>query len=545
MRTYTNLSIILIGLFLFASNSYATLPSVTLSVSDSEGSIGEIVTVEVSVDDVSNIAASAFTLTYDESALELQQNIEAPFFQTFTNQWATIDPAPTAPDEVVVEEATYSKAVVISQYTGKVMVAGANYDKGIGTGNTLFIFQFKILDTAVPESAEDSYKDYPITIEQSKIYNESAGYSTEGETIPFFVSYDENQSDPQGQYPEVDVSNGSLIQGNIRVLFESANPNDDIDQDGVSDTWEIEYYGDTGHDLEYYMNTDTDNDGTSDYQEYLNGTNPDESVREPDAYLILTNSVSYTLSGSSYTHIYGSSEENNIALESGAIASIYNFVNYNTVTIGSASTLFTVYRSGATVTLDGTDGTKLTIPATDTEQKIIFSDGASGLIIEGGTVYLGNQEINTDPAPVNAPEETVPETVEYFSKNVETPDAYLVLNNDALYNLPSGRSTHVYGNDEKNNLALENGAQARVIYFPSDNTISIESESDLFMISRTGETVALTAANGTKLIIPATTTNQTIIFEDIRVDLRIESDSVYLGGQEVFEFPTYLSFEQK
>ena len=179
MRTYKNLSIILIGLFLFASNSYATLPSVTLSVSDSEGSIGEIVTVEVSVDDVSNIAASAFTLTYDESALELQQNIEAPFFQTFTEQWATIDPEPTEPEEVVVEEATYSKAVVISQYTGKVMVAGANYDKGIGTGNTLFIFQFKILDTAVPESAEASYKDYPITIEQSKIYNESAGYSTE------------------------------------------------------------------------------------------------------------------------------------------------------------------------------------------------------------------------------------------------------------------------------------------------------------------------------------------------------------------------------
>ena len=523
--------LVLLFVFVIFAKVNATPSPVTLTVSDNSGGVGDTIIVNVDVNDATEIAAAAFTITYDANALELQADIETPFFQTFADQWASITPQPNPmPDNAVVVDGTsYTKAVAVNQTPGKVMIAAANYDKGIGTGNTLAILHFKILNIP-PEPNDGSYRDYKITVEKSYIDNKSAGYMT-GETIPFLISYDGSQATSQLQYPEISVANEFPIQGNIRVLFDPYDPYD-ADQDGISDAWEIENYGNTEHNKAYYENTDTDGDGFSDYEEYQYGTNPNV-----DAYLILTNSASYKLVNHSVTEIYGCSGANNIFLENGSVARFYNFTDNNTITVDSASTLFTVFRSGATVTLKGSDGTLLTIPANTYGQTIIFADGASDLIIEGGTILLGNQEIDLVEKPVNVPLTGIPEIVEMFSKDIENPDAYLMLENNVPYKLPSETSTQVYGSPLVNNISLESDATARIISFSNNDIITIEADSGLFTVSRSGSTVTFKGSEGTTLSLPATTSGNTITFEDASFDLKLISGSVFLGDQEVGETP--------
>lgn len=527
--------IILLFFFMALSNVYAVPSPVIMYVTNCEGAVGDVLTVAVTVNDASQIAASAFTITYDQTALEIQANIETPFFQTFANQWATITPQPDPMPEnsVVVNGATYTKAVVINHTPGKVMISGANCDTGIGNGNTLAVVQFKILDFTISASDNAPYKDYKITVKKSRIDNTSAGQPGTNEDTPFFISYDKTQTDPQFQYPEIPIMNVSPIQGSIRVRFDS--PEIDSDNDGISDAWELENFGALDHDKNYYENINSDNDNFSDYQEYVNGTSPNSN--DPDACLILMNNVSYKLMSNSITQIYGCSGANNICLESGAVARLFYFVDNNTVTLDSASSQFTVFRSGSTVTIEGSDGTKLIIPATTMSQTIIFADGASDLIIQGDAVFLGTQEIVSSPTPVSVPVMSKPQIVQTFSKGLEKPDAHLILTNNFLYSLPSESSTIVYGSAGVNTIILENRAAANLVSFSDNNIITIGADSGLFTVFRSGTIVTLEGSDGTELTIPATDFGQTIIFEDAILELKIKFGSVYIGDQVIDENP--------
>ncbi len=93
--------------------------------------------------------------------------------------------------------------------------------------------------------------------------------------------------------------------------------------------------------------------------------------------------------------IYGTNQANNITLESGVYAQLINFTGSNTVTIQSDSGIFSVSRSGATVTFEGTYGTMLKMPATKTAQTIVFDDKSLTLKIDAGSVMLDSQVVGT------------------------------------------------------------------------------------------------------------------------------------------------------
>ncbi len=104
-----------------------------------------------------------------------------------------------------------------------------------------------------------------------------------------------------------------------------------------------------------------------------------------------------TANSNTETVIYGSSANNQITIESGAKAKLYNCPGNNIITIQADSALFTVFRSGAAVTFEGTDGTKLQIQATTSAQSIVFNDSFMLLVIDSGYVMLGNQVIDLVP----------------------------------------------------------------------------------------------------------------------------------------------------
>ena len=307
----------------------------------------------------------------------------------------------------------------------------------------------------------------------------------------------------------------------------------DMDQDDVLDEWEIENYGNTRFDRDDYADMDTDGDGYSDLEEYLNGTDisiPDKFI---DGHLYLMGNVSYTLEAGSHTQVSGTTGTNNIVLESGAKAQCIEFPGNNTITLASESDLFTISRSGTTVALHGADDTRVTLPATSTPQTIIFSDGAADLMMEQEIVKLGDQVIASYPDSVYTTLEAVPEITENPSASLEDPDAYLILTSNASYTLKQGSNTAIYGSSEGNNICIKSGAAARLYSSQGSNTITIEAESKFFMVSRSGTTVILEGNEGTTLILPATSTPQSIVFSDGERLLIIDSDQVLLGDQVV------------
>lgn len=102
-----------------------------------------------------------------------------------------------------------------------------------------------------------------------------------------------------------------------------------------------------------------------------------------------------TITAGSTATVYGSSRANHVAIESGAKATLINFLGNNIITLQSDSSLFTVSRSGAMVKFEGSDGTVLEIPATKTSQTIVFSNCSSGLAINSGSVKLGEQVVSS------------------------------------------------------------------------------------------------------------------------------------------------------
>ncbi|MCP4116738.1 MAG: hypothetical protein GY737_15265 [Desulfobacteraceae bacterium] len=290
--------------------------------------------------------------------------------------------------------------------------------------------------------------------------------------------------------------------------------------------------------------TDDNGNKASDMVECLvvpsDNNGDDDNDEAADGHLYLKNDVSYTLGSGSCTKVYGTTGANNIAVESGA--TVYSLISSgnNTITLASASGLFTVSRSGSTVTLRGSDDTKVVLPGTATPQTIIFSNGAADLIVEQEIVKLGEQEINSDPEAVSTTLGTAPGIEETPSGGLNTPDAYLILTGNKSYTLKPGSTTELYGSSGINNLNLESGAVARLLSCPNANTITMEAQSGLFNVSRTGASVTLEGNDGTKLILPATSTSQKIQFNDQTLDLKIDSGRIMLGTQLIESDPVQI-----
>ena len=113
------------------------------------------------------------------------------------------------------------------------------------------------------------------------------------------------------------------------------------------------------------------------------------------------------------------------------------------------------------------------------------------------------------------------------------PSDYLILTDSSPITVPSESVTDIYGCAGTNNLIIEKGASVNLINMPGNNTIKIQSDSSLFTVSRSGTYITFEGTGGTVLKIPATTTSQSIIFNDESLSLIIDSGRVLLGNQVV------------
>jgi len=105
---------------------------------------------------------------------------------------------------------------------------------------------------------------------------------------------------------------------------------------------------------------------------------------------------------------------------------------------------------------------------------------------------------------------------------------------EADYIVTAGNDMQLYGTFLPNHIILESGAKAELINFPGQNTIEIQSSSDLFNISRSGTIVTFDGSDGTILKIPATTSVQTVDFTNgMPMTLSIYNGQVMLDDQLV------------
>jgi uncharacterized protein (TIGR02145 family) len=91
----------------------------------------------------------------------------------------------------------------------------------------------------------------------------------------------------------------------------------------------------------------------------------------------------------------------------------------------------------------------------------------------------------------------------------------------------------VYGTSAPNQITLESDARAELIHFPGNNSILIQSRSDVFSVYRSGTTIIYEGSDGTVLKIPATADIQTITFLDKTSTLRIHVHTVMMDDQEI------------
>jgi hypothetical protein len=218
---------------------------VSLQVENTTAHPGDSISVLITVDQPSEIAAALFAVTYNTEYFSLD-SVESPFFGTFSEQWESLTPVPDPlpPTEVQVDGATYTAPVVYKVFAGKVLLAGIRVKNG-QSATTLFDLRFTVTNN-VPDGI------YPFFLEAVSMNNESCGYSTGGETLPLLTGEEEGTIIP------VSPANGA-------VLVQSAVV--DSDQDDIDDAWEKQVFGNlTTADA----SSDWDHDGYSDMQEYLN-----------------------------------------------------------------------------------------------------------------------------------------------------------------------------------------------------------------------------------------------------------------------------------
>ncbi|MDM8554060.1 hypothetical protein QUF75_04960 [Desulfococcaceae bacterium HSG7] len=237
------------------------------------GDNDETVVIPITVTNPDDIAAAAFTITFDSDFKFELVKIESAFFETFTTQWArvTVDgdekpfsgvPSVYVPTGSSDPEDEYTQPILSNLDSFDLRIAGAQVQTHAQTANlsddaitTLFKLHIKI-----GTDAEDNDPgEYDLLIQPTSINNTDAGYSSDGEDLPYLVgSSGPAETDLTLAYPTLDVTGAE--GGTITVA------DLDADDDGLPDPYELEHFGHITDNAD--ENSDHDNDGYSDLIEY-------------------------------------------------------------------------------------------------------------------------------------------------------------------------------------------------------------------------------------------------------------------------------------
>lgn len=128
------------------------------------------------------------------------------------------------------------------------------------------------------------------------------------------------------------------------------------------------------------------------------------------------------------------------------------------------------------------------------------------------------------------------------TRNATFDDIIILTDDFPNTTVTSGNTVQICGTANVNNITIESGAEAKLINFPGNNTITIESDSSQFTFFRSGATVTFRGNDATMLVIPATDTAQSIIFNDKTSDLIIGSNEVKFDSQKITSDNTSLLY---
>ncbi len=260
------------GCVLTIAGWFAAMPVLAETFTVGSGTVypGETVSIDVTVDTGANTAGAAFKVTYNSEKLTLD-SVSSTYFGTFASQ-------NISPTSIEVDGETYTQPIIENKVTNGSMIAGARTETdGTTPDPILFTLNFSTPDEATPD-------DYPIGIVESVLNNPAAGYDTDT-AIPMLVGYSDNGTpgDPTDDtYPPV-VPNPGIVEGTITIVIQLI----DTDGDGIDDNWEIANVPPNttpGTELDIFSATgDFDDDGYTDYQEYLNRneTDPEGGSYDP------------------------------------------------------------------------------------------------------------------------------------------------------------------------------------------------------------------------------------------------------------------------
>ena len=109
----------------------------------------------------------------------------------------------------------------------------------------------------------------------------------------------------------------------------------------------------------------------------------------------------------------------------------------------------------------------------------------------------------------------------------------IVLTDEAPDARITAGSATIYGSPAPNHVTLEKGTHVELFNFPGSNTVTINVDSQLFNVFRSGAFVTVEGAEGTVVKMPATRSVQTVCFTDISHDLYISGSRVMLGDTEI------------
>jgi len=279
--------VVLLGLF-----AHPAIAAVTLTVEDNPVQAGSTdVPVPIKVSSDALLAGASFQVLYSKDLTFT--GVSSTYFDTFVAQGfeagerpacdldgdGVLDPGECDPNGNGVPDAGefFEQPLIISvdnnivdgKKSAMIAAARVNVPNPVGTNTTILTLHF---DTPMGTEAAT----YEVDVKRSRIQNAAAGYTT-ATVIPMLVGYDASQSSPANKYPEIVVSNVPSFPG---VLNGTLTVTDgDTDNDDIADQWELRYVpSGTTNPLAYFSKTgDRDNDGYSDYQEYLNRNENDPS----------------------------------------------------------------------------------------------------------------------------------------------------------------------------------------------------------------------------------------------------------------------------
>ena len=249
----------------------ASLSALTLTVGNGSNYADQTVQIPITVDNPIGIAGASFTLTYDSSKITLT-DVQSTFFDTFMNQWNSLDtiPNPLPPTSIELGGSTYTQPLIKNPVAPGATISAARCTPSDNSSNTLLVLSFTLKPGA-------SVGGYAIGVSSSVIDDTAAGYDESGKSIPVLMGADLSRdiTDPLAFPVLLDPNDqsvgGTLVAGSVTFNIISGTDTDgdgiwdDGDESGQIDNFCVD--GGTSNcddnctDVDNADQTDTDRDG--------------------------------------------------------------------------------------------------------------------------------------------------------------------------------------------------------------------------------------------------------------------------------------------